>query len=170
MRTRQDGKRHQPLWVLIRDLPRETGTPVVTNKVEPPIAMSDSGHNIERVADQPIDPVAGVVSRVRSCAGRIPPLVGSHREIPGIPERVDLGVPEEARDPEAMQHEHQRRSINTVYRHIEGHARCYLYVARPHHGAMVDATHEGSNVDTCSLIPVTVVCRAAPSILHSSSV
>jgi hypothetical protein len=99
MRTRQDGKRQQPLWVLIRDLPRETGTPVVTNKVQPPISMSDSGDNIKRVANQSIDSIAGVVGRVRSCAGRIPPLVGGHGEIPGFPERPDLGVPEEARHP-----------------------------------------------------------------------
>ena len=92
MRTRQDGKRQQPLWVLIRDLPRETGTPVVTNKVEPPIAMSDSGDNIKRVANQSINSVAGVVGRVRSCAGRIAALVGGRGEIPGFPERLDLGV------------------------------------------------------------------------------
>jgi hypothetical protein len=43
-------------------------TPIVADKMEPAIAMSDSGHDIKRVVDQPIDPVAGVVRRVRSCA------------------------------------------------------------------------------------------------------
>jgi hypothetical protein len=86
MRTRQDGKRQQPLWVLIRDLPRETGTPVVTNKVQPPISMSDSGDNIKRVANQSIDSIAGVVGRVRSCAGRIPPRwLGATAKYPASP-------------------------------------------------------------------------------------
>jgi hypothetical protein len=41
MRTGQDGKRSHPLWVLLRDLPSEAGTPIMANKMEPPMPFTD---------------------------------------------------------------------------------------------------------------------------------
>jgi hypothetical protein len=40
MRSKQDGKRRQPLRVLIRDLPCEAGTPIVADEMETPAAMA----------------------------------------------------------------------------------------------------------------------------------
>ena len=51
---RQDGKRRQPLWVLIRDLPCEAGPPIVADEMETPVAVANGGHDIERIADQSI--------------------------------------------------------------------------------------------------------------------
>jgi hypothetical protein len=51
-------------WTLIRDLPCAAGSPVMANKVEPPIAVSDGRHDV--VADQMINPVTGVIGLIGS--------------------------------------------------------------------------------------------------------
>ena len=50
--------------MLIRDLPCEAGTPIVANKMETTVAMADGGYNIERVADQSVHMVAGVIGSI----------------------------------------------------------------------------------------------------------
>jgi hypothetical protein len=53
-------------WTLIRDLPCEAGSPVMANKVEPPIAVSDGRHDVESVADQSVYLVTGVIGLIGS--------------------------------------------------------------------------------------------------------
>jgi len=61
IRAGQDGKQREPLRALIRYLPSKAGSPVMTDKVEPPIAVANGGYDAERVADQMIDAVASMV-------------------------------------------------------------------------------------------------------------
>ena len=97
MRSGQDGKRRQPLRVLIRDLPCEAGTPIVADEMETPVAMANGGYDIERVVDQSVHMVTGVIGRIGPGACGISPLVRRHGEIAGLPHRMDLGIPEEPR-------------------------------------------------------------------------
>jgi hypothetical protein len=77
MRSGQDGKRRHPFWMLIRDLPCKAGAPIVADEVEPPIAISDSGHDIERVPDEAIDSIAGVISWIRPALAAYPRWFGA---------------------------------------------------------------------------------------------
>jgi hypothetical protein len=81
--------------------------------------MVNGGDDVERIADEIIDLISGVISRVRSRTRRISPLVRGHGEIPGICERVYLGIPEKLRNAETMQREDQRIVILIVHRHVE---------------------------------------------------
>jgi len=81
--------------MLISNLPRQTGTPIMADEVEPAIAVSDGLHDVERVADQMIDPVTGIVGRVRPSGARVAALIGRHGKIAGLGHCTNLGVPEE---------------------------------------------------------------------------
>jgi len=108
MRARQDRQRGKSLWVLVGNLPRKTGTPIMADEVEPPIAMSDCRHDIERITHQPIDPIAGVVGRVWSRFSGIAPLLRGHCEETCLRHCLDLGIPEEPRHTEAVEHKDKR--------------------------------------------------------------
>jgi hypothetical protein len=77
MRARQDRERRQPIRVLISDLPSEAGTPIVSNEVETAIAVSDPRHYIERIVDQSVHMVTGVIGRIGSSACGISPWFGA---------------------------------------------------------------------------------------------
>jgi hypothetical protein len=128
MRTGQDSKRCQPLMVLIGDLPCETGTPIMANKMEASIAVTDSRYDIEGVADQTVHTIVGRVGQIRSSTFGISALVRGYGEITRLPHRVYLGIPEEPRCAETMQHEDERCIVVTIDRHIEHHAGCRSYI------------------------------------------
>jgi hypothetical protein len=71
--------------VLIRDLPCEAGTPIMANKMETPFAVPDGGYDIERIVDQSVHMVTGVIGRIGSSACGISPLVRRYDEIARLP-------------------------------------------------------------------------------------
>ncbi len=95
MRPGQDGKRCQPLRVLIRDLPCEAGTPIVADQMETPVAMANGGYDIECVADQSVHMVTGVIGRIGSRTGGITLLVRRNGELARLRCCMHLGIPEE---------------------------------------------------------------------------
>ena len=131
------------LRVLIRDLPCEAGTPIVADEMEPPVAMSDCRHDIERIADQSVHLVTGVIGRI---------LVEHLRHIRAgsALRRSSRLLPSPA--PWAFQKNCDTRTraedecgvVSATGRCVEDHAGCRLYGSRFDHEGMVEASCDNS--------------------------
>jgi len=70
------------------------GAPIMPDQMEAPVAMADRGHDIQRVPDQQLDTVAGMIGRIGPRILGIAPLIRRKGEKARLCQRRHLGVPE----------------------------------------------------------------------------
>src|SRR5215212_2289525 len=104
--------------------------------MKPAIAVPHSLNDVERVANQPVDPVVVELGRVGPRAGSIAPLVRCHGEATRRREGWDLIIPEIPRHAETVQHQHQRRRLEPGNRGVENHSGRGLDIARFYHRSL----------------------------------
>ena len=93
MWARQHRQPGHPLRPAVGDDPRQAAAPIVPDEMKPPLPVPCCPENVERVADQFVDPVVVENRRVGAGTGGISALVGSQDEVAGRRQRRDLIIP-----------------------------------------------------------------------------
>jgi len=94
MRPRQHGQRRDPLGPAVGDDPGQAAAPIMADEMKPAVAVTHGLNDVERVANQLVDPVVVELGRVGPRADRIAPLVRRHSVAASRREGRDLIVPE----------------------------------------------------------------------------
>src|SRR3954447_22559819 len=108
----------------------------MADEMKPAIAVPHDRNDVERVANQLVDPVVVELGRVGPRAGSIAPLVRRHDGTARRRKGRDLVVPEMPRHAEPVQHQHQRRRLGPRDRGVKDQSGRGLDIARFDHWSL----------------------------------
>ena len=114
----------------------KAAAPIMADEMKPAVAVPHGLNDVERIANQLVDPVVVELGGVRPRVGGIAALVRRHDEAACRRERRDLVVPEMPRHAEPVQHQHQWCRLEPGDGGIENHSGRGLDVARFDHRSL----------------------------------